>query len=99
MRRGCYTASLIISNQFSKDVATRAVPEVALSLDNTDGISVETLCTAVNGALRASALEYAAIREQPGNLQIRDVTLYPQSVLFKAEGLGPIWPNLALPPS
>lgn len=78
VRRGRYKACLIIPDRFSKKVAVRAVPEVALFLDNTDGISAETLRSAVTGALRASALDYVAIRKRPGDLQLRDINLYPQ---------------------
>ena len=78
VRKGRYKACLIIPSDFSRRITSKALPEVALFLDNTDGISSETIRGALAGALRASALEYLPIREKPGETKLKDINLYRQ---------------------
>ncbi|WP_161807179.1 ABC transporter permease [Desulfatitalea tepidiphila] len=78
VRQGRYKACLIIPMDFSKKKAVKAAPEVALFLDNTDGISSETIRNVVTGALRAIALTYVPLREDFGSPQLNDINLYQQ---------------------
>ncbi|MBI5664021.1 MAG: ABC transporter permease [Nitrospirae bacterium] len=76
VREGSYKAALIIPSDFSKNVARKSRPSVGLFLDNTDGISSETIRITVEGAVRASGTEYVSVREAAGEVRMRDVNLY-----------------------
>jgi len=76
VREGKYKAALIIPSDFSKNVVRNSRPSVGLFLDNTDGISSETIRNTVEGAVRASASEYVSVREMPGEIHMRDINLY-----------------------
>jgi ABC-2 type transport system permease protein len=76
VREGRYKAALIIPQGFSKNVVRMSRPSVGLFLDNTDGISSETIRNTVEGAVRASGSEYVSVRETAGEVRLRDVNLY-----------------------
>ncbi len=76
VRRGAYKAALIIPPDFSKRVDVKSVPEVGLFLDNTDGISSETIRNVVNGAILSINVDYVSIREAPEMPVMRDIDLY-----------------------
>jgi len=76
VRQGRYKAALIIPPDFSKRVSLKARPEVGLFLDNTDGISAETIRNAVNGALKSINSDYLSIREKTDQTLLRDIDLY-----------------------
>lgn len=76
VRKGRYKAGLIIPPDFSKRVDLKRRPEVGLFLDNTDGISSETLRGAVTGALNSIHSDYVSIRERTDQIFLRDVNLY-----------------------
>lgn len=76
VRDGKYKAALIIPSDFSKNIVRKSRPSVGLFLDNTDGISSETIRNTVEGAVRASGAEYMSVRETAGEVRMRDVNLY-----------------------
>jgi len=76
VREGKYKAALIIPSDFSRNVVLKSRPSVGLYLDNTDGISSETIRGTVEGAVRASGPEYVSIRETAGEVRMRDINLY-----------------------
>lgn len=76
VRKGVYKAALIIPPDFSKRVDVKSVPEVGLFLDNTDGISSETIRNVVNGAILSINVDYVSIREAPEMPVMRDIDLY-----------------------
>ncbi|HBH62133.1 MAG TPA: hypothetical protein DDX85_10440 [Nitrospiraceae bacterium] len=76
VREGKYKAALIIPSDFSKNVVRKHRPSVGLFLDNTDGISSETIRNTIEGAVRSSGSEYVSIRETAGEIRMRDVNLY-----------------------
>lgn len=76
VREGKYKAALIIPTDFSKKVSRKSRPSVGLFLDNTDGISSETIRNTVEGAVRSSGPEYVSIRETGGEIHMRDINLY-----------------------
>ncbi len=78
VKKGLYKAALIIPPDFSRRVALRGRPEAGLFLDNTDGISSETVRNLVNSALRSLDSPYVPIRDNPNEVQLRDVNLYPK---------------------
>lgn len=76
IRKGKYKAGLIIPPDFSKKVALKSKPEVGLFLDNTDGISAETIRNAINGALKLINSDYVSIKEKGDEVFLRDIDLY-----------------------
>ncbi|RJQ49662.1 MAG: ABC transporter permease [Nitrospiraceae bacterium] len=76
VRTGIYKAALIIPADFSKRIILNRRPETGLFLDNTEAISSETVRNFVTAAIRAIRLEYVPIRENPVDIQIRDIYLY-----------------------
>jgi len=76
VRQGKYKAALIIPADFSKMAARKGRPSVGLFLDNTDGVSSETIRNTVGAAIISSGVEYVPIRERPGDIHVRDVNLY-----------------------
>lgn len=84
VRAGIYKAAIIIPDGFSRKIAMQAAPEIGLFLDNTDGISAESIRGAVNGAIRAMKTEYAPIREKVDEVQLRDINLYPKVDYFQS---------------
>ncbi len=84
VRSGLFKGAIIIPDDFSRKIAMHAVPEIGLFLDNTDGISAESIRGAVNGAIRAMKTEYVAIREKADEVQLRDINLYPKVDYFQS---------------
>lgn len=78
VRQGLYKAALVIPQDFSKRVALNGRPEVGLFLDNTDGISSETIRNLVNAALGPIHGGYVPIREKTDEVLLRDINLYPK---------------------
>ncbi len=78
VRQGRYKAALIIPRDFSTRVTLNGRPEVGLFLDNTDGISSETIRNLVNAAVGPIHDEYVPIREKTNEVLLRDVNLYPK---------------------
>ena len=78
VRHGRYKAALIIPGDFSARVTLSGRPEVGLFLDNTDGISSETIRNLVNAALGSIHGGYVPIREKTNEVLLRDVNLYPK---------------------
>ena len=78
VREGRYKGCLIIGPDFSRRISAKGIPSIGLFLDNTDGISSETLRGVVAGAMSAIGADYVPIRETPGQIQLRDVNLYRQ---------------------
>jgi ABC-2 type transport system permease protein len=76
VREGRYKAALIIPPDLSKKVNLKGRPEVGLFLDNTDGISSETIRNVVNGALASINPEYVSVREKTDQVLLRDIDLY-----------------------
>ncbi|MBU4263285.1 MAG: ABC transporter permease [Proteobacteria bacterium] len=84
VKAGIYKAAIIIPADFSRKVAMQAVPEIGLFLDNTDGISAESIRGAVNGAIRAIKTEYVPIREKADEVRLRDINLYAKVDYFQS---------------
>ena len=84
VKTGAYKAAIIIPADFSRKIAMQAVPEIGLYLDNTDGISAESIRGAVNGAIRATKAEYVPIREKADEIRLRDIDLYPKVDYFQS---------------
>lgn len=84
VRNGKYKAALIIPSDFSKRIDLKTRPEVGLFLDNTDGISSETIRAVVNGAIAAVRSGYVAIRETAGEMHVRDTNLYRNVDYFQS---------------
>lgn len=78
VKKGRYKAALIIPSDFSKRVALKGRPEVGLFLDNTDGISSETVRNLLNNSVRSIGSEYVPIRERGDEVISRDIDLYPK---------------------
>jgi len=78
VRRGLYKAALVIPEDFDTKVTLNGRPEVGLFLDNTDGISSETIRNLVGAALGPIHDEYVPIREKTNEVLLRDVNLYPK---------------------
>ncbi|MBI4690787.1 MAG: ABC transporter permease [Nitrospirae bacterium] len=76
VREGKYKAALIIPPDFSKGISLKRIPSAGLFLDNTDGISSETIRGAVEGVFRFLNHEYVRIREVQGEAYPREVNLY-----------------------
>jgi len=76
VRDGVYKAALIVPADFSRKVALKTRPTVGLFLDNTDGISTQTLRGVVGGALGALDASYVPIREPRDHALLRDINLY-----------------------
>lgn len=76
VRKGTYKAALIIPPDFSRRMTLKGRPEIGLFLDNTDGISSETIRSLVDASVRSLGAEYVPIRENPSEVQLRDVDLY-----------------------
>jgi ABC-2 type transport system permease protein len=53
-------------------------PEVGLFLDNTDGISSETIRNLITAALKSLDSDYVPVRENVSQVQLRDINLYPK---------------------
>ena len=68
IRKGRFKAGLIIPAEFSKRVVTKNSPEIGLFLDNTDGISAETIRGAGTGAQASMNLDYVFIRKKKNTL-------------------------------
>lgn len=84
VRNGTYKAALIIPPDFSKKMVVRANPEVGFFVDNTDGISAQTLRGAVNGAIGAISADFVPIRERAYQVHFRDIALYRQVDYFQS---------------
>lgn len=82
VREGLYKATLIIPADFSKRMSLKGRPETGLFLDNTDGISSETIRNVVESAIRPIRQpvksEYLAIRERADEAALRGIELYPK---------------------
>ncbi len=78
VKEGRYKAALVIPPDFSKRVVVNGRPEIGLFLDNTDGISSETIRNLVNAALGPLHSVYVPIREKADEVQLRDINLYPK---------------------
>jgi ABC-2 type transport system permease protein len=78
VRRGRYKAALVIPEDFSRRITLSGRPEVGLFLDNTDGISSETIRNLVNAALGPIHDAYVPIREKTDEVLLRDISLYPK---------------------
>jgi ABC-2 type transport system permease protein len=76
VKTGKFKAALIIPPDFSRRVTLRGRPEIGLFLDNTDGISSETIRNLVDASVRTLGAGYVPIREDPGEVQLRGVDLY-----------------------
>ena len=76
IRKGRFKAGLIIPPDFSKRVVTQSSPEIGLFLDNTDGISAETIRGAVIGAKESMYSDYVSVREKRDEVHIREIDLY-----------------------
>ncbi len=76
VRNGIFKAALVIPADFSKRITVRKRPEIGLFLDNTDGISSETIRTTVYGAIAAVGSDYVSIRERTDEIFLRDSNLY-----------------------
>jgi ABC-2 type transport system permease protein len=78
VREGRYKAALVIPEDFSRRVTLNGRPEAGLFLDNTDGISSETIRNLVNAALGPIHSVYVPIREKTDEVLLRDIDLYPK---------------------
>jgi ABC-2 type transport system permease protein len=78
VKTGTYKAALIIPADFSRRVELDGRPEVGLFLDNTDGISSETIRNLVNAALGPLHSAYVPIRDAADDVHLRDIDLYPK---------------------
>jgi len=76
VKDGVYKAALIIPSDFSRRVFTKARPEVGLFLDNVDAISSENIRNIVKSAVRSLDSDYVAIRENTGEVLLRDIDLF-----------------------
>lgn len=76
VKEGLYKAALIIPHDFSRRIITKDRAEVGLFLDNTDGISSETIRNSISGVFRFINPEYIAIREKSEKVYVRDIDLY-----------------------
>jgi ABC-2 type transport system permease protein len=76
VKSGRYKAGLIIPPDFSRKVVLKSRPEVGLFLDNTDGISFETIRNSVTGALGSITMDYVPVRERTDQIWLRDINLY-----------------------
>ena len=78
VKEGRFKAAFIIPGDFSKRMALQARPEVGLFLDNQDSISSETIRNLLSAALLSIRSEYVPIRDKAGEVQLRDINLYPK---------------------
>lgn len=76
VRNGIFKAALVIPADFGKRITVKKRPEVGLFLDNTDGISAETIKNTVHGAIAAIGSDYVSIRERADEIFLRDTNLY-----------------------
>ena len=76
VREGAYKAGLVIPADFSRKVVVNGRPEVGLFLDNTDAISAQTIRNVINGALLSMHSHYVPIREDTGEVYLRNVNLF-----------------------
>lgn len=76
VRNGIFKAALVIPADFSKRITVKKRPEVGLFLDNTDGISAETIKNTVHVAIAAIGSDYVSIRERADEIFLRDTNLY-----------------------
>ncbi len=76
IREGRYKAGLIIPPDFSKRIILKNRPEIGLFLDNTDGISSETIRAAITGAQKAIYVDYISIRGKTDEVSLREINLY-----------------------
>ena len=76
VKKGIYKAAVIIPSDFSKKVFARARPEVGLFLDNVDAISAENIRGILNSAVSSINSDYVAIRENTGEVLLRDIDLF-----------------------
>ena len=78
VRKGIYKGAIIIPEDFSMRMTLKGRPEVGLFLDNTDGISSETIRNLVNAALGSLNSPYVPIRDKADVAHLRDIDLYPK---------------------
>ncbi len=78
VRRGIYKAAVVIPPDLSRRVTLQGRPEIGLFLDNTDGISSETIRNLVNAATGLLGSQYVPIREKTSGVLLRDINLYPK---------------------
>jgi ABC-2 type transport system permease protein len=76
VRHGLYKAALVIPPDFSRRVTLQGRPEIGLFLDNTDGVSSETIRNLVNAAAGPIGSQYVPIRERTNEVLLRDINLY-----------------------
>ncbi len=76
IKNGLYKAALIIPHDFSKRASLNKGPEIGLFLDNSDGISSDTIRNYIDAAIRSLRQEYVPIRERQDEIYLRDVNLY-----------------------
>ncbi len=76
VRHGLYKAAVVIPPDFSRRVSLQGRPEIGLFLDNTDGVSSETIRQLVNAAVGPLGSPYVPIREKTNEVLLRDIDLY-----------------------
>ena len=76
VREGVYKAAIIIPDDFSRRTARKNLPSLGLFLDNTDGISSETIRNTIEGVVRSAGADYVPIRESREDMHLRDINLY-----------------------
>lgn len=76
VRDGRFKGTLILPQDFSRDIIKGKRGEIGLFLDNTETISAETLRTAISGAMADMETEFISIRERSGRAIVRNIELY-----------------------
>ena len=76
VKDGRLKAAVIIPADFSRKMSLDARPDIGLFLDNTDGISSETIRNLVNAAIQSLKGEYVPMREPTAQPLLRDINLY-----------------------
>ena len=66
----------LIPDDFSRRTARKNLPSLGLFLDNTDGISSETIRNTIEGVVRSAGADYVPIRESREDMHLRDINLY-----------------------
>lgn len=76
VRQGLYKAAIVIPSDFSRRVTLQGRPEIGLFLDNSDGVSSETIRNLANAAVGPLGRQYVPIREKTNEVLLRDINLY-----------------------
>lgn len=84
VRNGDFKAAVLIPQGFSRKMVMKAGPDVGLFLDNTDGISAETIRNLVDAAVRALKTDYFSLREKRDDPRLRDVNLFTKVDYFQS---------------